>query len=98
MDPADWDAAERAEQFRLGWFANPIFGDGGYPEVMRTRIDARSRAQNLSESRLPKFTDTDKKIIKGMKNQLYIVYSMHVSVWLINNVQTVNNAPAFYRA
>ena len=98
MDPADWDAAERAEQFRLGWFANPIFGDGGYPEVMRTRIDARSRAQNLSKSRLPSFTDADKKIIKGLKNQLYFAYPMHVSVWLINNVRTVNNAPAFYRA
>ena len=65
-DPADLDAAERAEQFRLGWFANPIFGDGDYPAVMRSRIDSRSKAENLSESRLPSFTDEDKKVIKGL--------------------------------
>ena len=65
-DPADLEAAERAEQFRLGWFANPIFGNGDYPAVMRSQIDSRSKAENLSESRLPKFTDDEKQVIKGL--------------------------------
>ena len=32
------DAAERAMQFLGGWFANPIFGDGDYPAVMREKV------------------------------------------------------------
>jgi beta-glucosidase/6-phospho-beta-glucosidase/beta-galactosidase len=32
------EAAERAMQFLGGWFANPIFGDGGYPAVMRQKV------------------------------------------------------------
>ena len=72
-DPADLEAAERAEQFRLGWFANPIFGDGNYPSAMRSRIDTRSKAENLSESRLPRFTDEEKKIIKGSNNEIEIL-------------------------
>jgi len=32
---------------------------------MRQRIDARSAAQNLAESRLPSFTEEEKEEIKG---------------------------------
>lgn len=33
---------------------------------MRQRIDARSAAQNLTESRLPSFTEEEKEEIKGV--------------------------------
>ena len=65
-DPADWEAAERAEQFQLGWFANPIFGNGEYPDIMRSRIDERSKEQGFNESRLPRFIEEDSKMIKGI--------------------------------
>lgn len=39
--PADWYASDRAMQFSLGWFANPIFGDGDYPQVMRDTLGDR---------------------------------------------------------
>lgn len=39
--PADSKAADRAIQFMLGWFASPIFGNGDYPEVMKTRAGSR---------------------------------------------------------
>ena len=47
-------AAERALEFFLGWFANPIF-KGDYPEVMRERLG----------DRLPKFTEEEKKLVLG---------------------------------
>ena len=44
MEPRDpenqdhWDAAIRAIQFKLGWFAHPIFIDGDYPEIMKSKF------------------------------------------------------------
>ncbi len=52
-DP-DRDAAQRAVEFFLGWFADPLyFGD--YPEVMRQRV----------QKRLPEFTEQERALIKG---------------------------------
>ncbi|NWI84755.1 LPH hydrolase, partial [Pitta sordida] len=61
----DIDAARRFMQFYLGWFAHPIFKNGDYSEVMKTRILERSLAQGLTQSRLPEFTDEEKQRIKG---------------------------------
>ena len=52
--PADKAAAQRALEFFLGWFADPIyFGD--YPGVMRERLG----------NRLPTFSEEDKALLKG---------------------------------
>uniref|UniRef100_A0A8C3YNR0 Lactase-phlorizin hydrolase n=1 Tax=Catagonus wagneri TaxID=51154 RepID=A0A8C3YNR0_9CETA len=48
-----------------GWFSNPIFKNGDYPEVMKTRIRDRSLAAGLSKSRLPEFTESEKRRING---------------------------------
>ncbi|XP_009872454.1 PREDICTED: lactase-phlorizin hydrolase, partial [Apaloderma vittatum] len=61
----DVDAAARYLQFLLGWFAHPIFKNGDYNEVMKTRIRERSLAQGLNQSRLPEFTESEKQRIKG---------------------------------
>ncbi len=50
----DKKAAERALEFFLGWFADPLY-KGEYPKIMQ---------QNVGE-RLPKFTDEDAALIKG---------------------------------
>lgn len=51
---ADHDAAQRALEFFLGWFADPLyFGD--YPEVMRARVGER----------LPQFSERDREAIRG---------------------------------
>ena len=50
----DKQAAERALEFFLGWFADPIYR-GDYPECMRSRIGKR----------LPHFSAEDIALIKG---------------------------------
>nr|XP_033803152.1 lactase-phlorizin hydrolase [Geotrypetes seraphini] len=61
----DIDAARRYVQFYGGWFAHPVFKNGDYNEVMKTRIRERSLAQGLPKSRLPEFTESEKLRIKG---------------------------------
>jgi len=50
----DIEAAERAMQFFLAWFCDPVY-KGDYPKVMKERLG----------SRLPEFTEDEKKLILG---------------------------------
>lgn len=52
--PADRAAAERALEFFLGWFADPIY-KGDYPASMKERLGTR----------LPAFTEVERNLIKG---------------------------------
>jgi len=59
----DLIASDNFMQFQLGWYAHPIFVDGKYPEVMRSKIDDKSEAQGFPESRLPQFTAEESAMI-----------------------------------
>ena len=50
----DRQAAERAVEFFLGWFADPLYR-GDYPESMKARVG----------NRLPRFRDEDKALVQG---------------------------------
>ncbi|KAL3857520.1 hypothetical protein ACJMK2_012180 [Sinanodonta woodiana] len=63
--PSDWEASERMQQFRIGWYAHPVFVNGDYPEVMKRQIEKKSKAKGLKRSRLPEFTEEEKSYIKG---------------------------------
>uniref|UniRef100_A0A8C9RRJ8 beta-glucosidase n=1 Tax=Scleropages formosus TaxID=113540 RepID=A0A8C9RRJ8_SCLFO len=71
VEPKDVDvfrevaAADRALQFRLGWFAHPIFKNGDYPDAMKWMVGNKSELQGLPASRLPAFTDEEKEYIQG---------------------------------
>ena len=39
------EAAKRGMEFFLGWFANPIYVNGDYPEVMKTLIAKHSKME-----------------------------------------------------
>lgn len=70
---ADKEAAERALEFFLAWFTDPIY-KGDYPEVMR---------KNLGE-RLPKFTESEKKMILGSSDFFGL---NHYTTMLVSDAQ-----------
>ncbi|XP_071962886.1 cytosolic beta-glucosidase-like [Antedon mediterranea] len=63
-DPDTVEAAERAQQFVMGWFANPVYY-GDYPDVMKTTIAEKSEKQGFNASRLPEFTEAEKLSLAG---------------------------------
>jgi lactase-phlorizin hydrolase len=66
-NPDDLKASETGNQFFLGWYANPVFVNGDYPDVMKYKIGNKSiHHQNFKSSRLPSFTDYEKNYIKGI--------------------------------
>ncbi|XP_063232216.1 myrosinase 1-like [Bacillus rossius redtenbacheri] len=63
---ADINATEIYLQFKLGWFAHPIYSsEGDYPAVMKERVANNSRAEGLPRSRLPEFGEHWVKYIRG---------------------------------
>lgn len=50
---------------QLGWYAQPIFGGGDYPEVIKQNVADRSLKEGFTESRLPEFTQAEIQNIKG---------------------------------
>lgn len=64
---ADIQAAETYNNFNLGWFANPIFGNGDYPDVLKSQINNKSLEQGYNVSRLPVFTEEEKTMLKGWR-------------------------------
>ena len=64
-DPQHREASERYLQCMLGWFANPIFGDGDYPEVMRDFYKKKMIEGKLDKPILPSFTEKEKARNKG---------------------------------
>ncbi|XP_035968013.1 beta-klotho [Halichoerus grypus] len=59
-----WQAAERLLQFEIAWFAEPLFKTGDYPLAMREYIALKNR-QGLSRSTLPRFTEEERRLVKG---------------------------------
>lgn len=65
-NPEDLEAAERDLAFEIGWFIHPIYINGDYPERMKAAVAAKSAAQGYNASRLPEFTESEKKRINGI--------------------------------
>ena len=62
---ADKDAAERNYVFMLKWYTEPLML-GDYPQILKDRVG----------SRLPKFTDAEKEMIKETLDFIAINYYM----------------------
>nr|WPM03626.1 glycoside hydrolase family 1 [Phyllotreta armoraciae] len=77
----DKAAAERALQFDLGIYGNPLF-NGDWPELVKQRVADRSKREGLKTSRLPAFTEDQIKYIKGTSDYLAL---NHYSTLLTNH-------------
>ncbi|KAL2834956.1 hypothetical protein BDW59DRAFT_168300 [Aspergillus cavernicola] len=54
-DSRDQEAAERAREFEIAWFADPLYKTGDYPASMRAQLG----------DRLPRFTPEESKLVLG---------------------------------
>ncbi|KAM6460587.1 lactase/phlorizin hydrolase [Liasis olivaceus] len=73
--PQDVKAADRFLQFTGGWFAHPIFKNGDYPDAMKWTVGNRTELQKWSAaSRLPVFTEEEKKYIQGTADVFCLNY------------------------
>lgn len=54
-DPRDQEAAERAREFEIAWFADPLYKTGDYPASMRAQLG----------DRLPRFTEEESRLVLG---------------------------------
>lgn len=69
----DTKIIDRAMQYFLGWFANPIYSStGNFPQIMIDEIRANSLAENRTESRLPKIENIE--FIRGTADFLGLNY------------------------
>lgn len=58
--------AEKNIEFELGKFSNPIFSkEGDYPQIVIDQIGNKSEAEGRPWSRLPKFSEEQKKYVQG---------------------------------
>ncbi|XP_033626286.1 cytosolic beta-glucosidase-like [Asterias rubens] len=58
-------AAKRMSDLYMGWLAHPIFVNGDYPVIMKEYVANVSRLQGLTTSRLPTFSESEKRLIAG---------------------------------
>ncbi|KAK9883672.1 hypothetical protein WA026_001841 [Henosepilachna vigintioctopunctata] len=61
---SDREAAEQILLFSLGMHLHPVI-TGNYPAIMIERIDSISKAEGYTQSRLPKFTEKEKEMLRG---------------------------------
>uniref|UniRef100_A0A8D0H5L6 Klotho n=1 Tax=Sphenodon punctatus TaxID=8508 RepID=A0A8D0H5L6_SPHPU len=60
----DQEVANRVLEFDISWLAEPIFGNGDYPHVMREWLHKR-HSIDLYNFDLPQFSEEEKKLIWG---------------------------------
>ncbi|XP_006874426.1 PREDICTED: klotho [Chrysochloris asiatica] len=70
----DKEVADRVLEFDIGWLAEPIFGSGDYPRVMRDWLDQRNNFL------LPYFTEEEKQLVQGSFDFVALSHSTTILV------------------
>lgn len=84
-------------QYRLGWFADPLFGsEGGYPQVMVDEIGNRSLVEGRPFSRFPTMTEEQKKFIKGTSDFFGINYYTSAFIQIDKNPRDLPAEPSWF--
>nr|XP_026490183.1 myrosinase 1-like [Vanessa tameamea] len=62
----DEELSERAREFGVGRYSDPIYSkEGGWPPTIEKIMSEYSKKQGFPYSRLPSFTDEEKKLVQG---------------------------------
>ncbi|CAG9861383.1 unnamed protein product [Phyllotreta striolata] len=85
----DAEAAEIKRQFVYGMYMNPII-KGDWPEIMTKYVGELSRQQGFNQSRLPPFSEEEKKLIKGTYD--YIALN-HYTTYMVKARGTKSRSP-----
>ncbi|XP_041469142.1 cytosolic beta-glucosidase-like [Lytechinus variegatus] len=89
------DAADRCLQFHFGWWANPIFKNGDYPDIMKTSIARKSAAQGFATSRLPEFTEEEKEYNRGTAD--FFGLNQYTTLYANNTPEDDTNPPGYLK-
>lgn len=87
---------DHAMQYRFGWFAHPIFGSGGYPQVMIDEIDEKSKNEGRPFSRLPKMSDELKRSIRGSSDFFGLNYYYSANLNIDKSVKDPHEEPSWF--
>ncbi|KAM0844833.1 hypothetical protein ACQ4PT_056772 [Festuca glaucescens] len=80
----DQEAAQRARDFHVGWFVDPLI-NGQYPQIM----------QDLVKERLPRFTPDQAEVVKGSAD--YIGINQYTASYM-KGQKVLQQAPTSYSA
>ncbi|XP_071053253.1 myrosinase 1-like [Onthophagus taurus] len=75
--------AKMLMEFTLGQFAEPIFGNGNYPKIMRDKISTNSMIEKMLNSKLPKFTKDEIETINNSAD--FFALNYYTSITISNN-------------
>lgn len=88
----------RAQDYRLGWFAHPIFSkEGGYPKVMVDEIQERSRLEGRPFSRLPDMDESTKSFVRGSSDFFGLNYYTSRLLEVDRSEHDPSESPSWYK-
>ena len=64
-NPSDQAASEIGMATRIGWYAQPVFGDGDYPQHVKDMAAKMVKRAGLPHNPLPQFTAEEIALNKG---------------------------------
>ncbi|XP_065224085.1 myrosinase 1-like [Planococcus citri] len=88
----DGDAADRATQFQLDILTHPIYSqEGGYPKIVREKLDEISRKEGRKRSKLPEFTKEEIESLKGSND--FFAYNHYTTISCTPKLSQSYNEP-----